>query len=1047
MNKKFLIFVFLALFLFGCQDKPFNVDDVFGIELIIFSNNEQFDNVTLDFRLVDKVDNIIINWDSSDSTHIRIEGNKAFVIRSNETKPVTLTASFTYKEQIYEKKFLVIIRQNELIDEVPPVISGVSSFEIEIGTEVDLLKGVNAIDDVDGEVEVYIYSNELNVNKVGRYKVIFAAKDKSGNISYLEIIITVTESIEDIDYAPVITGVGNTIIEIGDNLDFLDNAIAFDKEDGEVPVDIIENKVNIHIPGQYQVTFEAVDSFGNVSVLDIIVTVIGDAGIDLINEGFDNLPNASLSSYGDLVYENRGFKYEIYGVRRDQKLDGNAITFGGQNSDNSRLIVNFSGGINFFSVDLKKGFTNNNLRVIGLFINGNEVERFTLDNEDLDVQKFIVSNLNYTGDITLELRQLNTINTRAQIIIDNIVVKRAGNNNVSLEMRKLLDDYKGLEIEELLFETGNIHLPKSGGNGSDITWKYSYEDNSNNNLVNILSGEINLPKSGIAKVGLVAELVIGNNKLNKYFTLLIGDKDIITINDIYNLPNDTSVKVIGTVTNVLELVDKKLVFIQDLNKGIMIEVNKDFNISLGSKIEIKGNKVIKDNLIYLSNISDINVLEEGIVNVRQLTNQALINNVGMLVNITGLLKQSYDNNASSYTIVNKYGEFELVILDGLVNVDEIKSLFYNKNVGIEVDVFGVVYYHDGELKIYISKTEDIIISDLVDYNKIYEVIDSSLVFPFNNMEVSRDLTLFTSNNLFSGMTINWISNRENILSNTGKITQTDKDEIVILKYQIYINGNLIKEIELSIIILKKAQYSAYYSSISGLTGNDLMLELRKITSKMRNYSYTNTSNIIAIADLAIGYTNKVLTIYDERLVNSSWDGGSTWNKEHVWPQSKLGSASVSDMHNLRAATPSVNSSRGNKPFADSVGRYGAVGSGWYPGDASKGDVARIVLYMYVRWGLEIKKDVIGDLQVFLKWHLEDEVDEFELRRNEVLYIHQENRNPFIDHPELVELIFGKVETKVLEEKPTQVVLYNFLNVDINVDINYYDFDRKSSFVS
>ena len=48
--------------------------------------------------------------------------------------------------------------------------------------------------------------------------------------------------------------------------------------------------------------------------------------------------------------------------------------------------------------------------------------------------------------------------------------------------------------------------------------------------------------------------------------------------------------------------------------------------------------------------------------------------------------------------------------------------------------------------------------------------------------------------------------------------------------------------------------------------------------------------------------------------------------------------------------------------------------------------------------------------MFLKWHALDPVDNFERNRNNVIYNAQGNRNPFIDHPELVEICFGAPKT-------------------------------------
>ena len=129
------------------------------------------------------------------------------------------------------------------------------------------------------------------------------------------------------------------------------------------------------------------------------------------------------------------------------------------------------------------------------------------------------------------------------------------------------------------------------------------------------------------------------------------------------------------------------------------------------------------------------------------------------------------------------------------------------------------------------------------------------------------------------------------------------------------------------------------------------------------------------------------------------------NREHVWPNSYLGSAPEYDLHNLRAANEQVNSTRGNKYFVDNIegGAWKSIGNGFYPGEEHIGDVARIILYIYIRYNLNIQ--LVGTLDLFLMWHEMDPVSPFEISRNNKIYGIQNNRNPFIDYPELVNFVF------------------------------------------
>ncbi len=171
--------------------------------------------------------------------------------------------------------------------------------------------------------------------------------------------------------------------------------------------------------------------------------------------------------------------------------------------------------------------------------------------------------------------------------------------------------------------------------------------------------------------------------------------------------------------------------------------------------------------------------------------------------------------------------------------------------------------------------------------------------------------------------------------------------------------------------------------------------------------------------------SNICLVYTESSVVSTWDSGVTWNREHVWPQSRQpGSASNStrgnlgDPHALRPCNPSTNSSRGNQPFGfgDTTGPFGSLGTFWFPGDNGKGDIARSLFYSDTRWtslGLSLTDGVpsgnqMGDLSSMIEWHFQDPPDEFERRRNHTIFSSEfnpdyftNNRNAYIDRPEFV----------------------------------------------
>jgi deoxyribonuclease-1 len=147
---------------------------------------------------------------------------------------------------------------------------------------------------------------------------------------------------------------------------------------------------------------------------------------------------------------------------------------------------------------------------------------------------------------------------------------------------------------------------------------------------------------------------------------------------------------------------------------------------------------------------------------------------------------------------------------------------------------------------------------------------------------------------------------------------------------------------------------------------------------------------------------------------------TTLNAEHTWPQSRFVAGvnremQKSDLHILYPVLSEANSSRGNIEFSDvvtpvsspcakSTRGYAQDGSGqlyFEVPDAHKGNVARAIMYFATHYRARVSPQEESSLKA---WHRLDPVDEFERKRNEAIFKKQRVRNPFIDHPELVELI-------------------------------------------
>ena len=111
-----------------------------------------------------------------------------------------------------------------------------------------------------------------------------------------------------------------------------------------------------------------------------------------------------------------------------------------------------------------------------------------------------------------------------------------------------------------------------------------------------------------------------------------------------------------------------------------------------------------------------------------------------------------------------------------------------------------------------------------------------------------------------------------------------------------------------------------------------------------------------------------------------------------------------DLHHLRVCDQTVNTRRSNNKFIDGSGSYKLEYKSWFPGDEWKGDVARMILYLNLRYNESIKD--VGSIELFLKWNAEDPVSTFEIDRNNKIEKIQGNRNPFIDNPFLATLVWG-----------------------------------------
>ena len=230
---------------------------------------------------------------------------------------------------------------------------------------------------------------------------------------------------------------------------------------------------------------------------------------------------------------------------------------------------------------------------------------------------------------------------------------------------------------------------------------------------------------------------------------------------------------------------------------------------------------------------------------------------------------------------------------------------------------------------------------------------------------------------------------------------------------------------------------SYYSSVSGSdSGTALGLKLHNLMMSTHStyVSYSSLNTTLKSTDSKCFYTGQSY---------------SSFNREHVWPQAKSKDGSVqlfgesyagSDIHHIRAALATYNSYRGSTMFAPIFGTPRTVnftgggvvkfGSGnnygvTEPADSMKGDVARIIMYVYTHYGTDFggttSSGITGKLYItgvigansqadcfklLRKWNADDPVSAEERSRNETAATKQGNRNPFIDHPSYADRIWN-----------------------------------------
>ena len=270
----------------------------------------------------------------------------------------------------------------------------------------------------------------------------------------------------------------------------------------------------------------------------------------------------------------------------------------------------------------------------------------------------------------------------------------------------------------------------------------------------------------------------------------------------------------------------------------------------------------------------------------------------------------------------------------------------------------------------------------------------------------------------------------------------------------------------------------YYQEANGKSSEQLKEALYQIISNHTVFPYTSSStdtwDILQLSDQDPQNHDNMILVYTGRSQDKGYRDGSgnysqyengngtqnnSWNREHVWPKSHgfpdEDDNAYTDVHNLKPSDRSVNSSRGTKDYDYGGSQHSEAtdcltdSDSWEPSDSVKGDIARILFYMVVRYDpgydhnnnsfdLELvdyttpgnNDPILGKLSSLIQWHFDDPVDDFEINRNEVIFGFQQNRNPFIDHPNLVNFLWGENVGQSWNEN----LSFNNINLDEDLTI-------------
>ena len=243
--------------------------------------------------------------------------------------------------------------------------------------------------------------------------------------------------------------------------------------------------------------------------------------------------------------------------------------------------------------------------------------------------------------------------------------------------------------------------------------------------------------------------------------------------------------------------------------------------------------------------------------------------------------------------------------------------------------------------------------------------------------------------------------------------------------------------------------AGYYNSLDGKSGEALKDAIHELALRHTTLSYGSLWIYFAETDCQADDHSKVWDMYSNKTYyfRGGTSGVNGMHKEHSMPKSWWGGydetqgyAGYTDINHLYPSDGDANMAKSNYPlgevsnayFDNGVTRVGSPKSGqgggsnsvFEPDDRYKGDFARTYFYMacayqhytwkytYMLTNNSWKSFNEWSIDLLCRWARNDAVSDKEVDRNEAVQKHQNNRNPFIDFPELFEYIWGNRQGQV-----------------------------------